>query len=243
MTRTCRAQAVVVSKGLVGRGTLPRCRVQLSRGRRVFHVMTNDHRRGERFSWTRLVRVLVVTASVVSVLVVVPACEDRNKLLESYSAQAKTSRVTVTSGLVASFKAGQVTADEAITLAASKLEVGEDAVDFAWAVLDMLKAVETQLPSSGEFEIFWRRVGRLAFWAAQTAYTKGRLSDSASLMEAGPDRWKNEAYWLRYTDHDALVAIILDATGQKSKAIQRLGSRAELLGAAEEVYKKLTERR
>lgn len=205
--------------------------------------MDKDQRGGARFRWTVPMRVLVVMAFVLGFLAVVPACEDRNKLLESYAAQAKTSRATVTSGLVASFKAGQVTADEAITLAASKLEAGEDAVDFAWAVLDMLKAVETQLPNAGEFEIFWRRVGRLSFWAAQTAYTKGRLSDSASLMEAGPDRWKNEAYWLRYPDHDALVAIILDASGQRGQAIQRLGSRPELLGAAEEVYQRMTGRR
>lgn len=205
--------------------------------------MTKDQRTGARFRWTRLVRVLMVMACVVGGFAVVPACEDKNTLLESYAAQAKTSRATVTAGLVASFKAGQVTADEAITLAANKLEAGEDSVDFAWAVLDMLKAVETQLPNAGEFEIFWRRVGRLSFWAAQTAYTKGRLSDSASVMEAGPDRWKNEAYWLRYPDHDALVAIILDASGQRSQAIQRLGSRPELFGAAEEVYKKMTQSR
>ncbi len=205
--------------------------------------MTYDQTDGAPFRWRVLTRVLTVLACLAIALAVVPACEDKNKLLESYAAQAKTSRVTVTSGLVASFKAGQVTADEAITLAADKLEAGEDAVDFAWAVLDMLKAVETQLPNAGEFEIFWRRVGRLSFWAAQTAYTKGRLSDSASLMEAGPDRWKNEAYWLRYPDHDALVAIILDASGQKSQAIQRLGSRPELFGAAEEVYQKMTGRR
>lgn len=185
-------------------------------------------------------RVLLRLALLLALLVVFPSCDDKNKLLDSYAAQAKTSRATVTSGLIASFKAGQVTADEAITLAANKLEAGEDAVDFAWAVLDMLKAVEPQLPAGGEFEIFWRRIGRLSFWAAQTAYTTGRLSDSASLMEAGPARWQNEAYWLRYPDHDALVAIILDATGQRSKAIQRLGSRPELLGAADEVYQKLT---
>lgn len=168
------------------------------------------------------------------------ACEKKQTLLEAYAKQAAKGRTTATGGLIGAFKAGQITADEAITLAADKLEAGEDATAFAGAVLDMLSAVEGQLPQKGEFEIFWRRVGRLAFWAAHTAYLKGRADEAGALVLAGPKRWQNDAYWLRYGDHDALVAILLDESGKRSLAIDRLRSRVELSPEAQEVLDRLT---
>lgn len=176
-------------------------------------------------------------------LAVAGGCEDKQTLLAAYAAQAATSRTTAAGGLIGAFKAGQITADEAITLASDKLEGGEDATAFAGAVLDMLTAVEAQLPQKGEFEIFWRRVGRLAFWGAHTAYLKGRADEAGALSLAGPKRWQNDAYWLRYGDHDALVAILLDERGQRSLAIDRLRSRVELSVEAQEVLDRLTSKR
>lgn len=181
----------------------------------------------------------IIVLTCVCSLVGVGGCEDRQKLLEAYAKQAAVNRTTATGGLIGAFKAGQITVDEAITLAADKLEAGEDAVNFAGAVLDMVLAVEAQLPQKGEFEIFWRRVGRLAFWAANTAYVKGRTEEAAALVMAGPKRWQNEAYWQRYGDHDALVAILLDERGQRAEAIRRLDSRADLSPEAQEVLDRL----
>ena len=168
------------------------------------------------------------------------SCEDKPTLLQAYAKQAATSRTTATGGLIAAFKAGQITADDAITLASDKLDAGEDATAFAGAVLDMLSAVEAQLPQKGEFEIFWRRVGRLAFWSAHTAYLNGRPDEAGALSLAGPKRWQNEAYWLRYGDHDALVAILMDESGHRELAIDRLRSRPDLSPEAQEVLDKLT---
>lgn len=194
-----------------------------------------------RISGLRPVLVLAIALSA-AVGLALPACGNRHapQQLDAYAAQAKINRAAAVAGLTAAFNAGQITADDAITLASDKLEAGEDAVDFAWAVLDMLKAVEAKLPMQGEFEIFWRRVGRLAFWAANTAYTQRRLSDASSMMLAGPTRWQNDAYWLRYPDHDALVAIILSDNGRVGEGVQRLQSRPELLPPADEVLRKLT---
>lgn len=168
------------------------------------------------------------------------SCEKKQTLLEAYAKQATVNRTTATGGLIAAFKAGQISQDDALTLAIDKLQAGEDASAFGGAVLDMLSAVEGQLAQAAEFEIFWQRVGRLAFWSANTAYTHGRKDEALALVLAGPKRWQNEAYFLRYPDHDALVAILLAETGRKQEAITRLRDRSDLNGPAEEVYRKLT---
>lgn len=167
-------------------------------------------------------------------------CENKQTLLDAYAKQAAVNRTTATGGLIAAFKAGQISQDDAVTLAIDKLQAGEDASAFGGAVLDMLSAVEGQLAQGAEFEIFWQRVGRLAFWAANTAYTNSRKDEALALVLAGPKRWQNEAYFLRYPDHDALVAILLAEAGRRQEAITRLRDRSDLSGPAEEVYRKLT---
>lgn len=180
------------------------------------------------------------TPAALSCALVLAACEKQQPLLEAYAAQAVTSRTTAAGGLIAAFKAGQISQDDAITLAWDKLAAGEDTTNFAGAVLDMLLAVEGQLAQGGEFEIFWRRVGRLAFAAANTAYVNGRKAEALGLVLAGPKRWQTENYFLAYPDHDALVAILLDESGRRQEAIAWLRDRPELRGPAEEVYRRLT---
>lgn len=169
------------------------------------------------------------------------ACERKvaESQLEAYATQAKTSRATAAKGLIAAVQAGQIVPDDALTLAAAKLDNGEDATEFSGAVLDMLGAIEEKLPHAGEFELFWRRVGRLAYWSAERAYLKGRKEEAATLILAGPKRWQQGQYWERYGDHDVLAAILLVEAGRKSEAVERLRSRANLSEEGEELLKKL----
>ncbi len=170
-----------------------------------------------------------------------PACgqQDSRSQLEAYATQAKTSRTTAAGGLIAAFKADQVTADDALTLAFDKLDQGQGTTEFAGAVLDMIEAVQSQLATGQEFEIFWRRVGRLAYKAAETAYLANRADEAESLMLAGGQRWQNEAYFLRYSDHDGLVSIVMAQRGNRGEAIRRLEARPDLDGFAQEVLEKL----
>ena len=186
-------------------------------------------------------RVLIVLLAAVPLPL--SGCEDPAGQLELYAAQAKTSRAGAGANLVVAFKAEQITADDAITLAHQKLDAGEDATAFAGAVLDMLLAVEDKLPQGGEFELFWMRVGQLAFRAALTAYNHHRPDEAMTLVFAGPRRWQTDAYWQKSQNHDALASIILSDNGRRSEAIARLQGRPDLDGPALEMYEKLTGRR
>lgn len=163
--------------------------------------------------------------------------------LEAYATAAATNRATAASGLIAAFNAAQITADDAITHAFNKLENREDVTAYAGAVLDMIESVQGKLNQGGEFEIFWTRVGRLAAKAAEVAFEKKRFDEAETLMLAGGARWQNEGYWIRYPSHDALVAYVLTIRGKKGEAMQRLSSRSELIGPAEEAYEEIRKAR
>ena len=76
--------------------------------------------------------------------------------------------------------------------------------------------------------------------AAEEAHAADRVPEAMTLVFAGPQRWQNQAYWERYSDHDGLAAIVLAKSGQVAVALERLRSRAELRGVALEVYELLT---
>lgn len=176
--------------------------------------------------------------AIVFLSVLLPGCrqEDASLQLDAYAAAAATNRVTASAGLISAFKSGQITADAALTHAFDKLQRGEDATAYAGAVLDMIETVTPMLNTGAEFEIFWRRVGRLAYAAAEAAYLAKRAEEAETLMLAGGLRWQNEPYFLRYPDHDALVCVVMTQRGRRSEAIRRLESRPELQGAAQEAY-------
>lgn len=115
------------------------------------------------------------------------------------------------------------------------------ATTYAGAVLDAIQAAQGQLNQSAEHEIFWTKVGRLAFRAAEEAFAAGRQDEALSLVLAGGTRWSNEAYWRRYADHDALAAVIFARSGPqgRAEAIRRLESRTELDGIALEILQSL----
>jgi hypothetical protein len=113
------------------------------------------------------------------------------------------------------------------------------ATTFAGGVLDAMVLLEDDLPQAGEFELFWIGVGRLAFRAAEESHARGRLPEAMTLTLAGPQRWQNQAYWERYSDHDGLTSLLLASTGQKARAIERLRDRADLRGPALDVFRAL----
>lgn len=152
--------------------------------------------------------------------------------------------------LVAAIDSKAITFDEALAFANTKLdEVGKGtansaaATAFAGAVLDVAARIEDRFPHQGEFELFWINVGRLAFRAAEEAHANERIQEGMTLVFAGPQRWQNQAYWERYSDHDGLAAILLAKSGQVPAAIERLQSRADLRGVALDVYEALTKRK
>jgi len=115
-----------------------------------------------------------------------------------------------------------------------------NATAFTGATLDAAALLDDLLPHGGEFELFWMNLGRLAFRSAEEAHAAGRVPEAMTLVFAGPQRWQNDAYWERFSDHDGLAAVLLAKSGQPQQAIERLQRRVELRGVALEVYNTLT---
>lgn len=185
-------------------------------------------------------RRVITLLALLSATPLLSACDQKPRLIAGVVAQASTSRTTAASNIAALIKQGKLTTDEMLTLAFDKLERGEDATDFAGAVLDSFVMLEGWLADGQEFEIFYRRVGRLALAAALRASEKGRFDEARELVFAGPKRWQTEPYWLRYPDHDAMASMLMARTGDKQGAIERLRSRPLLEGDAAEAMKALT---
>ncbi len=171
-----------------------------------------------------------------------PGCKPQPGPLDRCVALAATNRAGATTALFAAWNAKQLTFEDALTRAHDMLEKGEDASAFAGAVLDFAVLIQDKFNPSGEMEIFWFRLGRLAFRGSLTAFQAGRVEEARSIVLAGPARWQSEGYWLRYRDHDALASIILDASGETSEGISRLRDRTHLEGDSEEALQMLERR-
>lgn len=194
-----------------------------------------------------------LVALTVIVLTMAPSCSRPSSPLDAAAATAAApagGRAAAANEIVTAWRAKLVTFDDALELASRHIESAAtgtpmsgratatrsaDATAFAGAVLDALLTVRSELPKNADLTIFWIRVGRLAFRAAEEAHASGRLADAAALVEAGPRDWQNDAYWHLYPDHDALAAVIIAQSGDPMKAMRRLESRVELKGPAEEV--------
>lgn len=164
--------------------------------------------------------------------------------IDRFAAQAAINRPAAAVAMATAFRAGEATFNDFLDRAHAMLDTGDPgATAFAGAVLDMGVAIEDALPKGGEFEIFWFRVGRLACRSAQAAAEAGRVPEARTLVLAGPERWRTEAYWLRYPDHDGLASMILHATGSTAEAIGRLRDRSVLQGEAAEALELIENRR
>jgi hypothetical protein len=178
-----------------------------------------------------------VVGALLLAVVIAGGCVRAPDRLDPCVTQASTSRPAAAASLLAGFKAGELTFNECLDRAHDLLDQGDPrAPAFAGAVLDLGASIEGELPSGGEFEIFWFRIGRLACKSAAAASQAGRLREAESLVLAGPKRWQVEAYWLRYPDHDGLASMILHANGRTAEALSRLSERSVLRDEAEEAY-------
>lgn len=151
-------------------------------------------------------------------------------------------RAAIAGALINDFHAGKLTFADALDAAHERLDhdPSSEATLFAASVLDLGSAVASQLQTGPEMEImFWWRVGRLAFRAAEADAVAGRWKEARAVVLAGPERWQTEAYWRTYPDHDALAAIILAQNGERAEAIRRLKSRPMLVEPADEVLREL----
>jgi hypothetical protein len=114
-----------------------------------------------------------------------------------------------------------------------------DATEFAGAVLDAIEALGAKLPQDSEREMFWMRVGGLAFAASEEAFANKRLAEARTLIFAGGVRWQNEAYWVRHSGHDALASVVLAQSGERGEARLRLENRSDINGLAAQVLEDL----
>lgn len=190
----------------------------------------------------------VVLALVVALL---PACDRTAATLEKARGQAGGAggRAVAAGTLVAEFPPkGSMVPGDAIDDAAAMIEQAKSMGDtqlsvrataYAGAVLDAIAGVQGSLQQGAEFEIFWMKVGRLAFFSAEEAFAAGREAEAGTLMLGGGMRWQNEPYWQRYPSHDALVAIVLARSGRREEALERLRSRNDLEGEAARIFQEL----
>lgn len=194
---------------------------------------------------------------VVLFVVLVASCGKSTGPLEKIATKATTpagTRAAVAQDIVNGVKSKAFGIGNAIDIAHRRLEsaagsasgastdqaASTAATNLAGAVLDAVVLLGSSLPQGAEHEIFWMQVGRLAFRASEEAFANQRLAEAGTLVLGGSKRWQNEPYWQRYSDHDGLASAIIAAQGDRSGAIARLQSRADLNGVALEVYQKLT---
>lgn len=175
-------------------------------------------------------------------VVLMQGCDQSPARLNAVATLAATpangGRPAAAASLASLFAAGSIAYEAAINAAFDALAAAEanpadtqrsaDATAFAGAVLDAIAARESFMLTSGEYELFWMRVGGLAFKATEEAHTQNRVPEAASLVFAGGQRWQTDAYWNRQSHHDALAALILAKTGRRDEALSRLRSRADL---------------
>jgi hypothetical protein len=177
--------------------------------------------------------ILVLTGCL---LAAVTGCGEGSATMQAFYRQSTVAgRAAITPGLVAGIQNGTVDVSNAIDFAYTELDQGRDATALAGAILDAVQQTESKFNSGGEFELFWMRVGRLAFKSAEHAHAAGNLPLAQSLVFAGPKRWQHSSYWERYSDHDGLASVILAKSGRREEAIARLRSRPSLDGVAAEV--------
>lgn len=131
--------------------------------------------------------------------------------------------------MAADWHAGRITLDLAMAQAEAMLERDEDNPEYFGAVLDLAVAIEDELPTSPETSfLLERRIGHLAYRAAENSLERKRLAEARSLVLAGPERWQREQYWLLNPEHDAMVSYILALSGRRAEAVARLQGRTIL---------------
>lgn len=188
----------------------------------------------------RVARRLAWAVALVSLIVPLAGCDTKESMLARVAnASVHAGRQTTLDDLRLLVDRGIVTLEAAMNDASARLEAGQDAVAYAGAVLDLYDERQGDLPKGQEYELFWFRMGQLAYAGASRASELGRVPEARSIVLAGPSRWQNGAYWRRYPNHDALASLLMAATGEHREALRRLANRdvesPEILQAREDI--------
>ncbi|RNC80468.1 MAG: hypothetical protein ED559_01255 [Phycisphaera sp.] len=179
-------------------------------------------------------------------------CEGERAHLDAVVIAAQNStRPQVAQRLVSEFDQGNITFEASLIRAEELLEADDsNATLFAGAVLDFAKAIESDLPAGGEYEFFWRRIGRLAYNASHNAFERQDYAEADTLVLAGPKRWQRDSYWIAYPNHEILVAYSLAHQGDAKAGIRLLQRRtptpdsyAEAIDTLVEIDRKLLRQR
>lgn len=168
-------------------------------------------------------------------------CDNTQGRLDAIATLASTNLPAATTQLNQDWSSGRLAMDDSITLAHDLLDRHDPrGRAFGAAVLQTIEDRVAQINDAAEFEIFWRRVGRLAFKTAVAGFEVQEFADAARWVFAGTTRWQTDQYWLKYPDHDAVASYCLARTGNNAAAIQRLQDRPALEGDAAEALRVLT---
>lgn len=170
---------------------------------------------------------LIALIAALFFLIPLAGCDTSEARLEILAGAAqKNGRTQTAASLKAESDAGNISYSDALTRAEELVQSGDpNALAFAGAVLDLAEMLGDELPRGGEFEIFWRRVGRLAYTSAHAAFEAGDYETGSMLVLAGPDRWKNDPYWIAYPNHEILVALSMAYRGDARGGIALLDRR------------------
>jgi hypothetical protein len=168
------------------------------------------------------------------------ACDHGGDRLDAIATLASTNPPAAAAQLNADWGDGRLTLSESLDLAHELLDAKDPrGATFGGAVLQTIEDRRSTINDAGEFEIFWRQVGRLAFKVAVAEFEAGRFDDAARWVFAGTTRWQTDLYWLKYPDHDAVASYCLARTGRHAEAVGRLRDRPSLEGDAEEALRVL----
>jgi len=140
--------------------------------------------------------------------------------------------------IVRQWTAGELTMQGALMLAHERLDERNDAPStaFAYAVLCAITELEGAITKKEVNEFFWMRTGTLAGKGAAVAWKLGDRPGARLIVMAGPRRWQTDDYWMRNPGHDALASYILQASGEKVEALNRLRQRPDLAPEAQKAY-------
>jgi hypothetical protein len=187
-------------------------------------------------------------------LLLLPACKPADPVQRAYAtAIAPTGgRTPAANQIAADWRAKVITLDKCIDFGfelldatrtgkpiRGKVPTSTDATAFAGAVLDATLILNQEVKTASEQEIFWQRLGGLAFAAAEEARFANRGPEAFTLVLAGNPRWQTESYWRLHSAHDGLASWLLAEGGRKAEALDRLRSRGDLDGFAQTTYDKI----
>lgn len=183
-------------------------------------VFPGTHQHGKRANLSLLILLACIGLGGLA------GCDTPETLLADVAKKTPTAGVDATKRELRSlFDRDIVKFETMLRSAHDALDEGPSGAGFATAVLRLSEDIEQEFPSGGEYELFWRQVGQLAY---RTAHTYALQEDHAAawgVVLGGPRRWQSESYWRSYPNHDALTSGLMALFGDPRAALARLRSR------------------